>query len=86
VRRFDEAISACRDAAAIYRETGDLHGERMALKNLESARFAVVRLPEAGKREFGTAPDGRLLCQLGGGMVSSSTYARVWNAAVAVEE
>ena len=27
VRRFEEAITAHQDAAAIYRETGDRHGE-----------------------------------------------------------
>ena len=34
VRRFEEAITAHQDAAAIYRETGDRHGEGMALNNL----------------------------------------------------
>ena len=34
VRRFDEAITARQDAAAIYRETGDRHGEGRALTNL----------------------------------------------------
>ena len=33
-RRFEEAISAHQDAAAIYRETSDRHGEGMALGNL----------------------------------------------------
>jgi hypothetical protein len=40
VRRFEEAISAHQDAAAIYRETGDRQGEEMALSNLERDRVA----------------------------------------------
>ena len=35
VRRFDEAITAHQDAAAIFRETGDRHREGAALGNLE---------------------------------------------------
>jgi hypothetical protein len=35
VRRFDEAITAHQDAAAIFRETGDRHGEGAALDNLK---------------------------------------------------
>lgn len=27
MRRLDEAITTCQDAAAIYRETGDRHGD-----------------------------------------------------------
>ena len=34
VRRFEEAIRAHQDAAAIFRETGDRHREGMALNNL----------------------------------------------------
>ena len=34
VRRFEEAITAHQDAAAIFRETGDRHGEGTALSNL----------------------------------------------------
>jgi tetratricopeptide (TPR) repeat protein len=37
VRRFEEAISAHRDAAAIYRETGDRHCEGQPLGNLARA-------------------------------------------------
>jgi hypothetical protein len=37
-RRFEEAIAAHQDAAAIFRETGDLHREGIALDNLKSAR------------------------------------------------
>jgi hypothetical protein len=40
-QRFDEAITAYQDAAAIYREAGDRQGERMALGNLKLARDAV---------------------------------------------
>jgi hypothetical protein len=35
VRRFEEAITAHQDAAAIFRETGDRHREGIALDNLE---------------------------------------------------
>jgi hypothetical protein len=34
VRRFEEAIGACQDAAAIFRETGDRHSEGLALVGL----------------------------------------------------
>jgi tetratricopeptide repeat protein len=40
VRRFEEAITACQHAAAVYRETGDRHREGNALNNLEAARAA----------------------------------------------
>jgi tetratricopeptide (TPR) repeat protein len=46
-RRFGEAISACQDAAAIYRETGDQHREGMALGNLGSAYAGLRRFEEA---------------------------------------
>jgi hypothetical protein len=35
VRRFDEAITACQDAAAIYREPGDRHREGIAFRKFE---------------------------------------------------
>ena len=38
VERFEEAITAHREAAAIFRETGDRHREGVALANLEAAR------------------------------------------------
>ena len=47
VRRFEEAITACQDAAAIYRDTGDHHREGMALNNLGSALREVRRFDEA---------------------------------------
>ena len=34
LRRFEEAITACQDAATIYRETDDRHSEGMVLNNL----------------------------------------------------
>ncbi len=40
MRRFEEAITAHQDAATIYQETGDRHGEGMALNNLEKDRTA----------------------------------------------
>jgi tetratricopeptide (TPR) repeat protein len=46
-RRFEEAITACQDAAAIFRETGDRHGEGGALNNLGNALQEARRLAEA---------------------------------------
>jgi hypothetical protein len=40
VGRFEEAITACQDAAAIYRETGDRHRERTTLEDLARAQAA----------------------------------------------
>jgi hypothetical protein len=34
MQRFGEAITACNDAAAIYRQTGDPHSDSIALRNL----------------------------------------------------
>jgi tetratricopeptide (TPR) repeat protein len=45
--RFEEAITACQDAAAIFRETGDRHGEGDALANLGIALRGVRRSEEA---------------------------------------
>ena len=47
VRRFEEAVTAHQDAAAIYRETGDRHGEGAALNNLGVALREVRRFEEA---------------------------------------
>jgi Flp pilus assembly protein TadD len=47
VRRFDEAITAHQDAAAIFRETGDRHSEGGALTNLGIALAGVRRFDEA---------------------------------------
>ena len=47
VRRFEEAITAHRDAAAIFRETGDRHGEGQALGNLGPLLLEVGRFEEA---------------------------------------
>jgi Tetratricopeptide repeat len=47
VRRFDEAVDACQDAAAIFRETGDRHGEGTALSNLGRVLVEVWRFKEA---------------------------------------
>jgi tetratricopeptide (TPR) repeat protein len=47
VRRFEEAITACQDAAAIYRDTGDRHGEGTALGNLGVALREARRFEEA---------------------------------------
>jgi tetratricopeptide (TPR) repeat protein len=47
VRQFEEAITACQDAAVIFRETGDRHREGMALTDLGSALQQVHRFEEA---------------------------------------
>ena len=47
VRRFEEAITAHQDAAAIYRETGDRYGEVIALDNLEADRAAKEHEPDS---------------------------------------
>jgi tetratricopeptide (TPR) repeat protein len=47
LRRFDEAVVAHRDAAAIYQEVGDRHGEGGALNNLGLALRVVRRFDEA---------------------------------------
>jgi hypothetical protein len=40
IGRFDEVITAFQDAAAIFREAGDEHRERIALGNRETAEAA----------------------------------------------
>jgi tetratricopeptide (TPR) repeat protein len=47
LRRFEEAITALQDAAAIYREVGDLHGEATALNNLAWALQQTGRSEKA---------------------------------------
>ena len=46
-RRSDEAITACQDAVAIFRETSDQRREGMTLANLGNALFEVRRFDEA---------------------------------------
>jgi len=70
LRRFDEAITALQDAAAIYRETGDRKSEGTALNNLGLAlrksggsirRSLPVKmpLPSTGKPATATARAAR---------------------------
>ena len=47
VRRFEEAVSAYQDAAAIYREADDRRGEGKALNNLALSLVEVRRFEEA---------------------------------------
>ncbi|MBN6040043.1 tetratricopeptide repeat protein [Amycolatopsis sp. 195334CR] len=47
VRRFDEAITHLQQAAAIFRETADRHGEGQALGNLGNVLREVRRFDEA---------------------------------------
>jgi hypothetical protein len=42
VQRFEEAITACQDAAAILLETGDRHAEGIALANLKKEETAQL--------------------------------------------
>jgi tetratricopeptide (TPR) repeat protein len=46
-KRFDEAITACREAVAIFRETGDRYSEGAALGNLGQALREMRRFDEA---------------------------------------
>src|SRR5581483_11693949 len=47
VGKLEGAITACQDAAAIFREIGDRHSEGAALNNLGSALRQVSRFDEA---------------------------------------
>jgi hypothetical protein len=59
VGRFEEAISAHQDAAAIFRQTGDRHGEGGPLNNLGLALREVGRFEEA----ISTHQDAAAICQ-----------------------
>ncbi len=48
MRRFDEAITAHQDAAVIFRETGDLHSEDIAVNNLKLTQAAKAEA-DSGK-------------------------------------
>ena len=47
VGRFEEAIGVGQNVAAIFRETGDRHGEALALNNLGLALREIRRFEEA---------------------------------------
>ena len=47
VRRFEEAITARQEAAAIFQEVNDRHGEGIALTGLSIALVQVRRFEEA---------------------------------------
>jgi len=47
VRRFDEAVTALRNAVRIHRDTGDRRGECRALTNLALALGGTGRVEEA---------------------------------------
>jgi tetratricopeptide (TPR) repeat protein len=73
VQRFEEASAAFQHAADIYRETGDHHGEGMALDNLGRV-YEKIRQPEqaaatwrmaaAAKRVAGAHEEATRLDQL----------------------
>jgi integrase len=72
-----------------YTDSGDLH-DKKGLKHRPDDEVRPVPIPPElvavlrwHLEEFGTAPDGRLFRQPGGG-VSSSTYTQVWRAARAL--
>jgi hypothetical protein len=48
MRRFDEAIEAHQQAAAIFCELGDCHGEAEALRDLGTAMDLARRPGQAG--------------------------------------
>jgi hypothetical protein len=48
MRRFDEAIEAHQQAAAIFCELGDCHGEAEALRDLGTAMDMARRPGQAG--------------------------------------
>ena len=54
VRRFGEAVTALQDAVVIFRETGDRHGEGMALTNLA----VVLRKNRQIRKAFAAAYAG----------------------------
>lgn len=47
VRRFEPAITACEDAADIFREIGDRYGQANALNNLGLALKQMRQFQEA---------------------------------------
>jgi hypothetical protein len=53
VPRFDEAITACQDAAAIYRETGDQYREGITRENLDRALQSAPGTGERAARTLG---------------------------------
>ena len=73
-----------------YTDSGDAHDEK-GLKHRANDEVRPVPIPPElvailrwHLDEFGTAPDGRLFRQPGGGVVASSTYTQVWRAARAL--
>lgn len=70
-----------------YTDSGELHDEK-GLKHRPDDEVRPVPIPPElvailrwHLEEFGTAPDGRLFRQPGGGVVGSSTYTRAWRSA-----
>jgi hypothetical protein len=55
VRRFEEAITAYRNTAAIYRKTDDPYNKDLALGTLETAKTAqrVTRYPDGAGLDDG---------------------------------
>ncbi len=64
VRRFDEAITACEEAAAIFCETEDQHNEQIALTKQprrRQSRTRQARRSESGLMAADTAHPPRWL-------------------------
>jgi len=78
---------ACPRTGSAWTSTGTPHEPR-GLKHRPDGAVRAVPIPPVladllrqHLREFGTAPDGRLFRGSRGGILSESTYGRVWHAA-----
>lgn len=78
---------ACPRTGSAWTSTGTPHEPR-CLKHRPEGAVRVVPVPAAlagllrqHLREYGSAPDGRLFRGARGGILSESTYGRVWRAA-----
>ena len=78
---------ACPRTGSAWTSTGTPH-EMRCLKHRPDGAVRVVPVPAAlagllqqHLRKYGTAPDGRLFRGARGGILSESTYGRIWHAA-----
>ena len=56
VRRFNEAITACQDAGAIFRDTGDRHREGGSPSRYRASPHRATDHTKHGKSVIGTSP------------------------------